>query len=198
MVAARAAGCGEEEGDEEKVKGETNKIGAYRPELGLTHIFVGDPTVRQDNHMEPIDRHFRPGFWRLLVPLLIVSILMVFLTVLVSTAFEVEYPWVSNAVGILFAGYALTVASLFVALILTRMRLYSDGSTLDASLSFFGISFYRRSLAGRSWHAIARPGRPQMEIEGIGSYRIEIATSDGERISFLGPVLCWFFRIECL
>jgi len=148
--------------------------------------------------MEPIDRRFRPGFWRLLVPLLILSILALFLSAIISTAFEAKHPWVSNAIGALFAGYTLTAASFFVALILTRIRLYSDGSTLDASFSFLGIPVYRRSSAGSSWHAIARPGHSHMECEGTGSYRVEIATSEGERIPFLGPVLCWLFQIECL
>ena len=147
--------------------------------------------------METIDRLFRPGFWRLSVPLLIVSTLMVFLTALLSTLFEADYPR-ADAVGVLFAGYALAAVSLFVFLILTRLRLHSDGSSLDASLFFVGFRIYRRSVQGCSWHAISRPGHDQMEIEGIGSYRIEVATNEGERISLLGPFLCWLFRIECL
>jgi hypothetical protein len=148
--------------------------------------------------MEIIDRLFRPGFWRLSVPFLIVSTLMVFFAALVSTLFESNYPWVADAVGILFGGYVLVAASSFVFLILSRLRLHSDGSSLDASLFFLRFLVYRRSVEGTSWHAIARPGRSQMEIEGIGSYRIEVATVEGERISFLGPILCWLFRIECL
>ena len=148
--------------------------------------------------METIDRLFRPGFWRLSVPLLIVSALMVFLTALLSTLFEADYPRAADAVGVLFGGYALAAVSLFVFMILTRLRLHSDGSSLDASLFFVGFPIYRRSVEGYSWHAIARPGRDQMETEGIGSYRVEVATDEGERISFLGPFLCWLFRIECL
>ena len=148
--------------------------------------------------MEIIDRHFRPGFWRLSVPLLIVSTLMVFLTALLSTLFEADYPRAADAFGVLFGGYALVALSLFVFMILTRLRLHSDGLSLDASLLFIGLPIYRRSVEGYSWHAIARPGRDQMEIEGIGSYRVEVATAEGKRISFLGPFLCWLFRIECL
>lgn len=148
--------------------------------------------------MEAIDRHFRPGFWRLSVPLLIASILMVSLTALASTVLERDHPWAADVVGVLFAGYALAAALLFVVLIFARLRLYSDGSTLDVSFFCFGFAIYRRSAEGRSWHAIARPGRSQMEIEGIGSYRVEIATEDGKRISILDPLLCWLFRIECL
>lgn len=148
--------------------------------------------------METVDRLFRPGFWRLLVPLLIVSTLMVFLTALLITLFEADYPRAAHAVGVLFAGYALVSVSLFVFLILTRLRLHSDGSSLDASLFFVGLPIYRRSVQGCSWHAISTPGHDQMEIEGIGSYRIEVATNEGERISLLGPFLCCLFRIECL
>lgn len=148
--------------------------------------------------METIHRLFRPSFWRLLVPLLIVSTFMAFLTALISTLFESNYPWVTDTVGILFGGYVLVAASTFLFLILSRLGLHSDGSSLDASLFFLKFPVYRRSAEGISWQGIARPGRSQMEIEGIGSYRIEVTTVDGERILFLGPIQCWLFRIECL
>lgn len=148
--------------------------------------------------METIDRHFRPGFWRLSVPLLLTSIMMVFLTAVVSTMYKGDHPWAADAVDVIFGVYTLAAATLFVVLILTRLRLHSDGSTLNASFSCLGFPVYRRSAEGRTWHALARPGRSQMEIEGTGSYRVEVATEEGERISFLGPILCWLFRIECL
>jgi hypothetical protein len=148
--------------------------------------------------METIDRHFRPGFWRLSIPFLIASTLMVFLTALLSTLFEGSYPWVLDAIEVLFVGYALVASLLFVFLLLTRLRIHSHGSSLNASLFWVKLPIYRRSVKGHSWHVIARPGRSQMEVEGIGSYRVEVATDDGERISILGPVLCWLFRIVCL
>ena len=148
--------------------------------------------------MEAIDRRFRPGFWRLSIPVLITGLVMLFVTALVSTAFEVEHPWISEAVGTCFAVCAMGGVLMFVALLLTRMRLYSDGSTLEASFTIAGIPLCRHSAAGQSWHAVARPGRDQMEFEGVGSYRVEVATIDGERDLFLGPLLCWLFRIECL
>lgn len=132
------------------------------------------------------------------MPLLIVSTMMIFLTVLLSTLFEADYPRVADAVGVLFGGYALAAVLLFGFMIFTRLRLHSDGSSLDASLLFVGSSIYRRSVEGDSWRVIARPGRDQLEIEGRGSYRVEVATAEGKRISFLGPFLCWLFRIECL
>jgi hypothetical protein len=148
--------------------------------------------------METIDRYFRPGFWRLSVPLLIATILMVIATALVSTVLEEANPRAANAIGTLFGGYVLAAAALYAVLIFTRLRLHSDGCTLEASFMCLGFPVYRRSVDGRSWHAIARPGRPQMEGEGIGSYRVEVTTNEGGRIPFLGPILCWLFRIECL
>lgn len=153
--------------------------------------------VQQNYQMETIDRIFSPGFWRILVPLLISSILIVTLTALLSTVAE-GLPWAANAVELLFGGYILAATTLFVVLLLTRLRLYSDGSKLDVSFLCLGFHVYRRSVHGCSWHAIARLGRPQMECEGIGSYRVEVATIEGERIPFLGPLLCWLFRIGCL
>jgi hypothetical protein len=91
--------------------------------------------VRQKYQMETIDRLFRPGFWRLSVPLLIVSTFMLFLTSLLSTLFEANHPRAAVVVGVLFGGYALAAVSLFMFMILTRLRLHSDGLSLDASLS---------------------------------------------------------------
>ena len=148
--------------------------------------------------MEAIDRRFRPGFWRLSVPVLITGMVMWIVTAMVSTALEVEHPWIPEAVGACFAVCAIGGVWMFVALLLTRMRLYSDGSTLEASFTIAGIPLSRHSAAGQSWHAVARPGGDQMECEGVGSYRVEVTTNDGERVLFLGPILCWLFRIECL
>ncbi len=113
--------------------------------------------VRQKFTMEIIDRLFRPGFWRLSVPLLIVSTLLIFLAALISTLFESNYPWVADAVGILFGGYVLVAASSFVFLILSRLRLHFNGSSLDASLFFLRFPVYRRSVEETSWHAWSVP-----------------------------------------
>ena len=154
--------------------------------------------VRQKIEMEPIDRRFRPGFWRLVIPFMIVSILVTFLSALISTGFEAEYSWVSNMVGLTFGTYIVASPVLVVALLVSRMRLHSAESTLNASFVIGGFTLFRRSVSGQSWHVVATPGRDTIDGEGIGSYRVEVAARGGERRRILGPFLCWLYRVECL
>ena len=155
-------------------------------------------TVRQTIYMEPINRSFRPGFWRLVIPFMIISMLLMFLSALINTGFEGEYPWVSDMVGLTFATYIVAAPMLFVALLVSRMRLRSDGTTLSALLFIGGFTVFRRSVSGESWHAVATPGRDSIDGESIGSYRVEVANRDGERTPVLGPFICWLYRVECL
>ncbi len=159
---------------------------------------MAGPTRRQTIYMEPINRSFRPGFWRLVIPFMIISMLLMFLSALINTGFEGEYPWVSDMVGLTFATYIVAAPMLFVALLVSRMRLRSDGTTLSALLFIGGFTVFRRSVSGESWHAVATPGRDTIDGESIGSYRVEVANRDGERTPVLGPFICWLYRVECL
>ena len=148
--------------------------------------------------METLEQNFRPGFWRIFVPLAIVSIVIVFLAVLLSTVAEGVYPWVADALGIFLGAYFLAATVLFLASLVTSLRLHSDGNSLTATYYVAGFGIFRHAIVGRTWHVIARPGRALGESEGIGSYRIEVTTTEGQRVSFLSPVLCWIFCIDCL
>lgn len=148
--------------------------------------------------MEAIDRRFRPGFWRLVTPFMIVFILLIFFSALISTGFEGKCSWASKLVGLTLGTYIVAAPIVVVALLASRMRLYSEGSTLNTSFLLGGITLFRRSVSGPSWHVVYTPGRGTIDGEGFGSYRVEVALRDGERTHILGPFLCWLYRVECL
>lgn len=147
--------------------------------------------------MELIDRSFRPSFWRIAVPLLILLILLILLSALAQTMFP-DHQRLTNATGLVVVAHAAASVVLLAASIFTRLDLHSDGGIFEISILLAGLVILKRSASGPSWHAVATPGGSQIDIEGTGSYRIEVVTASEERVCLLGPFLCWLFKIECL
>lgn len=147
--------------------------------------------------MEVLDRKFRPGFWRLSVPVLTLVLAWLFFSALVSTEFAADRPWIAEAVGVAFGAMIVIVPLAFVLALASRLYLFCEDSTFDISVRIGPIHLFHGSTSGRSWHAIATPGH-SCEDGDFTSYRVEVATESGERIRVLGPLLCWFYRVECL
>ncbi len=132
-----------------------------------------------------------------IVSILVIIFVMV-LSAIISTDLADEHSWISKMVGLAFGAYIIAVPILFVVLLVSRMRLHSAGTTLNASFLIGGFTMFHRSAAGHSWHAVVTPGGNTMDGEGTWSYRVEVANHNGERTRFLGPILCWLYRVECL
>lgn len=147
--------------------------------------------------MEFIDKVFSPSSGRIAVPLLIFLMLLVALSALVQTMLP-DSQWMNEAAGWAVVAHVVGSAILLAASVFTRLVLHSDGVTFEVSILFAGLVLLKRSVSGPSWHAVATPGGWQMEVEGSGRYRVEVATDSGARIRVLGPCLCWLFKIECL
>ncbi|GAA5125082.1 hypothetical protein JIN84_13590 [Luteolibacter yonseiensis] len=147
--------------------------------------------------MEAIDRDFRPPFWRIAGPLMFFFALLVVASALAGTTWP-DHPWLAAVTDLAVVAHAAVSAVLLSACFFTRLALHSSGPALDVTILFAGLVVLKRSVAGRSWHPVATPGGSPPDVEGSGTYRIEVATNTGKRVLVLGPFLCWLFKIECL
>lgn len=131
------------------------------------------------------------------VPMLTFVLVWMFFSALASTGFGTGHPWIAGAVGIAFGVVLILVPLGLVLALVSRLHLFCEDFSFRVTIRIWRIVLFRKSIAGRSWHAIATPGR-SFEHAEFTSYRVEVAAKSGERIRVLGPLLCWLYRVECL
>lgn len=149
--------------------------------------------------METLDRTFRPRIGWIALIFGIVTLAAVLLFELAISPFATTYLWVDDLAGWTFMGYLLVATIGLGGLFLSRMRLVCDGVEFVAIVTIASIPLCRRSLNGRSWHAVTTVGgSPEHCVEGEGRYQIEVATDNGDRTVVLGPLACWAYGIHCL
>lgn len=149
--------------------------------------------------MESLDRTFRPRIGWITLIFGIFTVAAALLFEFAISPVTITYPWLEDLAGWAFMGYLLIAAIGLAGLFLSRIRLACDGAEFVVTVTCGPTLWWRKSVKGRSWHAIATAGgSPAHGVEGEVRYRVEVATDDGGRTVVLGPLTCWIYGIHCL
>lgn len=141
--------------------------------------------------MEPLYRTFpaRPS----------AVILPAFLLVCLELVLWASLPFeglIAGNIGILAGVTTILIAA---GILCSRLFLEAADQTFSTSVRLFGHTIFQRSVRGVSWHPISFPSR---SIDGGSNdftrYRVEVASSQGDRVLAMGGFLGWIYGVDCL
>jgi len=148
--------------------------------------------------MKEIEQSYEPRRLKLSLVFVLLLVFELLLGGLLGGFIDKLAPWQSTLLfGLWLAGLLLSTLA-FGVLLATRLRIRSDGSSFDVAISFFKRTVKHRNVIGQSWQAISRLGRStDGGAHGPGTYRVDVSTKKGDRVTVLGTFLCWLYGVEC-